>query len=372
MVTTLHTVLASPAPVQRRVMDQINTISSKIVVMSEKARKFLRTIYDVPDEKIELIAHGIPDFPSVDMQRAKAKFGFADRSVILTFGLLSPSKGIETVIDAMPGIVRSCPNVIYVILGATHPNLVREQGEAYRESLKARVHELGLEDHVVFFDQFVDQIMLVDFLSMCDVYVTPYLNEAQMTSGTLAYSYGLGNAVVSTPYWHAVELLSEGRGVLVPFSDVPAMAGEITALLPTTCAGMPCGRALSWRADRWPGRKPRNAILPALKSCMRGPAPPLWCRSSSTIRGAGNRTFRTYTPDTFCRSATAPACCSTPATPCPTALMATASTTTRVPCCWRASLRIPIRKNCLERRPPILRPSFSMHGMLTPAGSGIS
>jgi glycosyltransferase involved in cell wall biosynthesis len=119
------------------------------------------------------------NFPSVDMHRAKAKFGFADRTVILTFGLLSPSKGIETVIDAMPGIVKSCPNALYVILGATHPNLVREQGEAYRESLKARVHELGLEDHVVFFDQFVDQIMLVDFLSMCDVYVTPYLNEAQ-------------------------------------------------------------------------------------------------------------------------------------------------------------------------------------------------
>ena len=231
VVTTLHTVLANPAPVQRRVMDQINAISSKIVVMSRKGREFLRAIYDVPDEKIEVIPHGIPDFPSVDMHRAKAKFGFADRTVILTFGLLSPSKGIETVIDAMPGIVKSCPNALYVILGATHPNLVREQGEAYRESLKARVHELGLEDHVVFFDQFVDQIMLVDFLSMCDVYVTPYLNEAQMTSGTLAYSYGLGNAVVSTPYWHAVELLNEGRGVLVPFSDVPAMAGEITGLL---------------------------------------------------------------------------------------------------------------------------------------------
>ncbi len=231
VVTTLHTVLADPAPVQRRVMDQINAISSKIVVMSRKGREFLRTIYDVPDEKIEVIPHGIPDFPSVDMQRAKAKFGFADRSVILTFGLLSPSKGIETVIDAMPGIVKSCANALYVILGATHPNLVREQGEAYRESLKARVHELGLEGHVVFIDQFVDQLMLVDFISMCDVYVTPYLNEAQMTSGTLAYSYGLGNAVVSTPYWHAVELLDEGRGVLVPFNDVAATAAEITGLL---------------------------------------------------------------------------------------------------------------------------------------------
>ena len=254
VVTTLHTVLADPAPVQRRVMDRINAISSKIVVMSKKGREFLRTIYDVPDEKIEVIPHGIPDFPSVDMHHAKAKFGFADRSVILTFGLLSPSKGIETVIDAMPGIVKSCSNALYVILGATHPNLVREQGEAYRESLKARVHELGLENHVVFFDQFVDQIMLVDFISMCDVYVTPYLNEAQMTSGTLAYSYGLGNAVVSTPYWHAVELLSEGRGVLVPFSDVPAMAAEITGLLtdPVRRNAMRARAFAEGRSMTWP------------------------------------------------------------------------------------------------------------------------
>ena len=152
-------------------------------------------------------------------------------ALILTFGLLSPSKGIETVINAMPRIIKSCPNAVYVILGATHPNLVRHEGEAYRESLTARVQELGIEDHVIFFNQFVDQATLLDFISMCDVYATPYLNEAQMTSGTLAYSFGLGKAVVSTPYWHAKELLSDGRGVLVPFGDAKAVGAEIARLL---------------------------------------------------------------------------------------------------------------------------------------------
>src|SRR5678815_3395870 len=149
----------------------------------------------------------------------------------LTFGLLSPSKGIEVMIDAMPSILERRADAVYVVLGATHPNLVRDQGEAYRESLMARVRELRIEDHVVFLDQFVDQATLLEFISMCDVYVTPYLNESQMTSGTLAYSFGLGKAVVSTPYWHARELLADGRGVLVPFNDVAAIGTEIAGLL---------------------------------------------------------------------------------------------------------------------------------------------
>ena len=150
------------------------------------------------------------------MHHAEVKFGFNGKTVILTFGLLSPNKGIETILDAMPDIINSCPNAVYVILGATHPNLVRHQGESYREDLNIRVRELEIEDHVVFFNQFVDQATLLNFISMCDVYVTPYLNEAQMTSGTLAYSFGLGKAVVSTPYWHAKELLSDGCGVWFP------------------------------------------------------------------------------------------------------------------------------------------------------------
>jgi len=231
VVTTLHTVLAKPTAAQHAVMDRIVEMSSKIVVMANKGRELLRSVYRVPDEKIEVIAHGIPDFPFVEPDAAKARLGFGGRSVILTFGLLSPSKGIEVMIDAMPSILKRRPDAVYVVLGATHPNLVRDQGEAYRESLMTRVRELGVEDHVVFLDQFVDQTTLLEFISMCDVYVTPYLNEAQMTSGTLAYSFGLGKPVVSTPYWHARELLADGRGALVSFGDAAGTGNAIAQLL---------------------------------------------------------------------------------------------------------------------------------------------
>jgi glycosyltransferase involved in cell wall biosynthesis len=231
VVTTLHTVLAQPTEAQRAVVERIVEASSKVVVMANKARELLRGVYRVPDDKIEVIPHGIPDFAFVAPDAAKTRLGFAGRSVILTFGLLSPNKGIEVMIDAMPSILKRRPDAVYVVLGATHPNLVRDQGEAYRESLTARVRELGVEDHVVFLDQFVDQATLLEFISMCDVYVTPYLNEAQMTSGTLAYSFGLGKPVVSTPYWHARELLADGRGVLVPFGDAAAIGSEIAELL---------------------------------------------------------------------------------------------------------------------------------------------
>jgi glycosyltransferase involved in cell wall biosynthesis len=231
VVTTLHTVLAEPTTVQRAVLEGIVEASSKVIVMAKKGRELLRTIYHVPDDKIEVIPHGIPDVAFVAPDAAKAKLGFGGRSVILTFGLLSPNKGIEVMIDAMPSILKRRADAVYVVLGATHPNLVREHGEAYRESLTGRVRELGVEDHVVFLDQFVDQATLLEFISMCDIYVTPYLNEAQMTSGTLAYSFGLGKPVVSTPYWHARELLGDGRGVLVPFGDAAAIGGEIAELL---------------------------------------------------------------------------------------------------------------------------------------------
>ena len=231
VVTTLHTVLAKPTAIQHDVMRRIIDISAKIVVMSETGHGFLRSVHDVPARKIEVIPHGIPDFPFLETHHAKAKFDFAGKMIILTFGLLSPNKGIEIMLDAMPDIIKSCPNAVYVILGATHPKLLRQQGEAYRDSLTARVRGLGIEDRVVFFNQFVDQTTLLDFISMCDVYVTPYLNEVQMTSGTLAYSFGLGKAVVSTPYWHAKELLSDGCGILVPFRDVKALSSEIAGLL---------------------------------------------------------------------------------------------------------------------------------------------
>lgn len=231
IVTTLHTVLSEPTTAQRDVLSRIVAMSSKVVVMAEKGRELLRAVYQVPDEKIEVIPHGIPEFEFLEPDGAKAKLGFSDRAVILTFGLLSPNKGIEVMIDAMPSILQSRPDAVYVVLGATHPNLVRDQGEAYRDSLVERARKAGVEDHVVFLDQFVDQKTLLEFISMCDVYVTPYLNEAQMTSGTLAYSFGLGKAVVSTPYWHARELLTDGRGILVPFGNSVAIGSEIAKLL---------------------------------------------------------------------------------------------------------------------------------------------
>jgi glycosyltransferase involved in cell wall biosynthesis len=231
IVTTLHTVLAQPTTAQRNVMRRIIDASTKLIVMAEKGHELLHSVHDVPARKIEVIPHGIPDCPFLETRHAKKKLGFVGKKIILTFGLLSPSKGIQTMIDAMPRIIEVCPDAIYVILGATHPNLLRNEGEACRDALAARVRKLGIEDHVVFFNQFVDQPTLLDFISMCDVYVTPYLNEAQMTSGTLAYSFGLGKAVVSTPYWHAKELLGDGRGILVPFGDATAMSTEIASLL---------------------------------------------------------------------------------------------------------------------------------------------
>ena len=231
IVTTLHTVLAAPGAAQRRVLREIADASATVIVMAEKGRELLHSVYDIAAEKIEVIPHGIPASAFAEPEAAKLRRGFGGRAVILTFGLISPNKGVEIMVEAMPAILNSRPDAVYVVLGATHPNLVRREGEAYRMGLKARTRALGIENHVVFLDEFVDQATLLDFISMCDVYVTPYLNEAQMTSGTLAYSFGLGKAVVSTPYWHARELLAEGRGILVPFGDSAALGSEISALL---------------------------------------------------------------------------------------------------------------------------------------------
>jgi glycosyltransferase involved in cell wall biosynthesis len=231
IVTTLHTVLTEPTLMQRTVMDQLVRHSAKIVVMAEKGRELLQSVHGVPAQKIEVIPHGIPDFPFLDSTFGKHKLGLEGKTVILTFGLLSPNKGIETTIDAMPRIIEACPNAVFVVLGATHPNLLRHQGETYRDNLTARVREHGLEDHVIFYNQFVGSNDLLDFIAMSDVYASSSLNEAQITSGALAYSFGLGKAIVSTPYWYAQELLDDGRGVLVPFRDPEAMSREIIALL---------------------------------------------------------------------------------------------------------------------------------------------
>ncbi|SDT97471.1 Glycosyltransferase involved in cell wall bisynthesis [Verrucomicrobium sp. GAS474] len=231
VVTTLHTVLEKPSAEQRRVLQELALLSSRLVVMSERGRRMLREIYDVPEKKIDLIPHGIPDMPFTDPNFLKDQFQVEGKQVLLTFGLLSPNKGIEYVLRALPEVVRQFPNLVYIVLGATHPNLVRDHGEIYRLSLERLAADLGITRHVSFYNRFVELDELTDFLGVADLYITPYLNPAQITSGTLAYAYGGGKAVISTPYWHAEELLADGKGVLVPFADSEAIAREVVALL---------------------------------------------------------------------------------------------------------------------------------------------
>ncbi len=231
LVTTLHTVLDRPSEAQRVVMDAILAASDRVIVMARKGLHILTETYGADPKKIDVIAHGIPDVPFAASHEAKERLGHGGRNVILTFGLISPNKGIETMIEAMPAIVAQTPDAVYIVMGATHPQLLREAGESYRQSLVERVRELGLEDHVVFLNRFVDRPELLDHISMCDVYVTPYLVESQMTSGTLAYSHGLGRPVVSTPYWHAAELLGDGSGILVPFGDPIGLGAAVADLL---------------------------------------------------------------------------------------------------------------------------------------------
>jgi glycosyltransferase involved in cell wall biosynthesis len=231
IVTTLHTVLREPNPEQRRVMRDLIRLSARLVVMSERGREFLRDVYQAPEAKIDLIPHGIPDLPFADPNFFKDEFGVAGKRVLLTFGLLSPNKGIEFGLRALPGIIREFPNVVYIVLGQTHPNLLRDEGEAYRLSLQRLAKDLGVQKHVVFFNRFVELEELMRFIGAADIYLTPYLTESQITSGTLAYAFGSGNAVVSTPYWHAAELLTEERGKLVPFRDAPAIAAAVVELL---------------------------------------------------------------------------------------------------------------------------------------------
>jgi glycosyltransferase involved in cell wall biosynthesis len=234
VVTTLHTVLPQPNLDQRRVMQELITRSSRLVVMTQRGRHILEEAYDAPAAKIDLIPHGIPDVPFLDPNDYKERLGVEGKLVLLTFGLLSPNKGIEIVLNALPEIVAEFPAVVYIVLGATHPNELRERGEAYRLSLEMLARKNKVESNVIFHNRFVELEQLTEFIGAADVYTTPYLDEAQITSGTLAYAFGAGKAVVSTPYWHAAELLKEHRGVLVPFGDAKAMAHEITGLLRDT------------------------------------------------------------------------------------------------------------------------------------------
>jgi len=231
IVTTLHTVLRDPNPAQRRVMEELAALSDRLIVMSERSSQFLQQIYHVPAGKIDLIPHGTPDLPFVDPNFYKACVDAEGRSVILTFGLLSPNKGIENVIRAMPRILEKHKDVLYIVTGATHPHIRRREGDRYRESLEALARELGVGDNVKFYNRFVSKDELVEFLGSADLYITPYRAEAQVVSGTLAYAVSAGKAIISTPYWHARELLADDRGILVPFDDPDAIADAAIGLL---------------------------------------------------------------------------------------------------------------------------------------------
>jgi glycosyltransferase involved in cell wall biosynthesis len=231
VVTTLHTILQSPSIGQVAIVRRIAQISDRLVVMSERAKHILQDVYEVPSAKIALIHHGIPDVPFVDPNYYKDQYGVEGRKVILTFGLLSPGKGIETMIDALPAVVAQHPDVVYIVLGATHPQVKKEQGEAYRLALQRRARELGVGKHIIFHNRFVELKELCEFLGAADIYVTPYLNQEQIVSGTLAYALGSGKAIVSTPYWYAQEMLSGSRGRLFPFQDASALAEQVNDLL---------------------------------------------------------------------------------------------------------------------------------------------
>jgi glycosyltransferase involved in cell wall biosynthesis len=231
VVTTLHTILRDPNAAQRQVMEELIRLSDRLVVMALKGAEILTETYGVSLDQVDIIPHGIPDVPFAESAPFKAQFGVEGRKVLLTFGLIGPGKGIEHVIEALPAIVKDHPEVVYLILGATHPHLIAREGERYRLSLERLAEERGVKDHVIFYNRFVTLEDLKEFIGATDIYLTPYLNEAQVTSGTLAYVFGAGKAVVSTPYWHAEELLAEGRGVLVPFRDPPALAKGVSGLL---------------------------------------------------------------------------------------------------------------------------------------------
>ena len=231
VIATLHTVLENPNPDERRVMEALLRRCARVVVMAEKGREILKRVHGVEDGKISMIAHGVPDRPLSDPDLFKQRFGWEGREVVLTFGLLASNKGIETIITAMPEIVAARPDALYVVLGATHPNLVAHEGEAYRDRLKALVAEKGVAEHVQFIDAFVEYDELIDYLQAADIYATPYANPAQITSGTLSYAVGVGKAVISTPYVHATEILDDEHGVVVDFGDSAAFGREIVRLL---------------------------------------------------------------------------------------------------------------------------------------------
>src|SRR5712692_5630980 len=233
VVTTLHTVLREPDPDQLMVMEEIAELSDRLIVMSQLSSQFLQEIFKVPGNKIDMVPHGVPDLPFLDPNFYKDRFGVEGKAVLLTFGLLSPNKGIENVIQALPQILSKHKNVVYLVAGATHPHILRREGDKYRASLQALAREVGVESHVIFHDRFVSPEEMAEFIGAADIYITPYRYEAQVVSGTLAYALGAGKAIISTTYWHAIELLDDRRGALVPFQNPGAIAQKTIDLLAT-------------------------------------------------------------------------------------------------------------------------------------------
>lgn len=231
VVTTLHTVLQAPSLGYYTSFKEVIHHSHRVVVMSNKAIEILREVYYIPTEKIEMIPHGVPDLPYMEPSYFKKELGFDGRFVILSFGLLNPGKGIELVLEALPEVVKNHPEVLYVILGKTHPEVAKFHGEKYRERLKKLTRENHLENNVVFIDEFLADEVLFNYINASDIYITPYHSQEQITSGTLAYAVALGKVVVSTPYWYAQEILSGGRGCLVPFNDPKTLAMTLNRLL---------------------------------------------------------------------------------------------------------------------------------------------
>ncbi|MBN2525255.1 MAG: glycosyltransferase family 4 protein [Deltaproteobacteria bacterium] len=292
-VVTCHTVFENPRPIPREILREIAGYAGKLVVMSERAVHFLTSAYHIPKDKIACIPHGIHDMPFIDPSYFKDKFNTEGKRVLLTFGLLRREKGIEYVIRALPKVVARHPNTAYIVLGATHPAVVRKEGEAYRLGLQRLARELGVEKHVHFHPQFVDLDGLLEYIGAADIFVTPYLHLEQITSGALAYAMGTGKAVVSTPYWHAEELLADNRGILVPPKDDTALANAIIGLLgdETKLAAMRKRAYLHCRDMVWsavagkyiqlfeelrcqaPSQKGRHSVVPAAISATQLPTP---------------------------------------------------------------------------------------------------
>lgn len=231
LAVVFHTVLKEPSFLQKNIIRKINETAAKIVVMSNKAVELLIGIYDIPPHKIEVIEHGVPDYQDVSHDAIKKEYNLSNRNVLLTFGFLGRNKGIETVIDALPAVVQKHPSLLYIILGATHPNILKYSGEEYRNYLNKLVRDRKLQDNVIFLKSFVTEDVLFEYLRACDIYITPYNNKEQITSGTLAYAVGAGAAVLSTPYWHAEELLADGRGRLFDFKNPGQLSDILNELL---------------------------------------------------------------------------------------------------------------------------------------------